>query len=139
MPAAKPGDAPPGPPAPQEPQTGDQSDRESDPTSIIDVPPENWRTGKPLAAEGIEIKTRRPVLTELTRLTSALRNPIVEIRFDRTGIPRQTRILQSSGDSRIDGPIMDCLYRWRASGKKLQALPEGELFTLRMKILLIEE
>lgn len=115
---------------------GNQSDRESDPTSLVDVPPDQWKRGKPLAARGIEIKTRRPVFPELTRLTSAPANPIVEILFDRTGVPRKARVLKSSGDPRIDGPVIDSLYRWRASGESLTRLRDGETLRIEMRLLL---
>jgi len=127
----------PGPPR-QSRADGEPSDRQSDATSIVDVPPEQWRRGRPLAARGLDIKTRRPVFPELTSLTARPGNPIVEILFDRTGVPRKANVLRSSGDARVDGPLLDALYRWRASGEALKRLEEGELFRIEMRILLGE-
>ncbi|MFO0875251.1 MAG: hypothetical protein U0575_14950 [Phycisphaerales bacterium] len=128
--------AAPGPPVNRAHADGAQADRESDATSVVDVPPDQWKRGKPLAASGLEIKTRRPVFPELTRLTAAPGNPVVEIFFDRTGVPRKANIVRSSGDPRIDGPVVDSLYRWRASGSQLARLREGETMRIEMRLML---
>ncbi|HMN96966.1 MAG TPA: hypothetical protein PKC43_10755 [Phycisphaerales bacterium] len=126
----------PGPPVNRDRADGDDADRESDATSRVDVSPEHWRRGKPLAAHGLEIRTRRPIFPELTRLTAAPRSPVVEIFFDRSGAPRRAGIVRTSGDSRVDGPIVDALYRWRASGAPIARLGEGETIRIEMLILL---
>lgn len=126
-----------GAPSTQPLAPGDDSDRESDPTSRVDVSPDQWKSNKPLAAHGLDIKTRRPVFPELTRLTATPANPVVEIHFDRTGVPRRVVLLRSSGDSRVDGPVLDSVYRWRASGERLSRLGEGEVVRLEMRIMLV--
>jgi hypothetical protein len=120
---------PPGEPA-------DPSDQESDPTSTVDVPLDNIKLGKPLAAHGLRIKPRRPEFTTLTLLTSAPADPMAELRFRRDGKPQVVRIVQSSGDARIDEGILNSLYRWRASGKRLEALKPGETIPVRIRIVL---
>jgi hypothetical protein len=95
--------------------------------------------GKPLAAQGLEVKPRRPTLTILTSLTSWPRNPVVRVAFDRAGVPKKATILRTTGDSRIDSAIEACLYRWRASGKKLDALLEGETVDLTFHLLINPE
>src|SRR6185503_3485042 len=50
---------------------GAQADKESDASSIVTVPRDQWRLGKPLAGRGIELKPRRPEFTDLMRITSA--------------------------------------------------------------------
>ena len=122
--------------APGKPADGEKSDRESDATSIVDVPQAKWRNGRPLAGKGLNVRTQRPVFDELTTISTAGTNPIVEIEFDKEGVPKLCTILQSSGSQLIDQPIIDCLYRWRASGSQLANLPEGKTLKYRIRMLL---
>ncbi|MHC5023860.1 MAG: energy transducer TonB [Planctomycetota bacterium] len=124
-------DAPPG-----TPEQGEKADKESDASSTVDIPLDKIRVGKPLAAQGLELRPRRPRFTTLQRLTAAAGNPIVEIRFGRDGVPRRASILQSSGNRGIDRAIESSLYRWRASGKQLESLGEKETVDLRLRIIL---
>jgi len=119
--------------------TGAQSDRESDPTSIIDAPRDQWQLGKPLAAHGLEIKPRRPEMTILTSLTAWPRNPLCLISFDRDGVPTRAVIVRSTGDSRVDSAIEASLYRWRAAGKQLESLKHGETVNLTIRLLINPE
>jgi hypothetical protein len=144
---------PPQPPAPQQPaqpsetdapptppgEPADPSDQESDATSTRDVPLDDIKLGKPFASHGLRIKPRRPEFTTLTMLTAAPNNPLAELRFRRDGKPQRVRILKSSGDARIDEGILNSLYRWRASGKKLQELKKGETIPVRIQIVLFGE
>ena len=143
--------APPQPPKPQQPaqpseadarptppgEPADPSDQESDATSTRDVQLDDIKLGKPFAAHGLRIKPRRPEFTTLTMLTAAPGNPLVELRFRRDGKPQRVRILKSSGDARIDEGILNSLYRWRASGKRLQELKKGETIPVRIRIVLL--
>lgn len=115
---------------------GDVAQKESDATSTIEVPLEHLRLGKPLAAQGLEIRTRKPRFTSLVMLTSAPADPRVEIRFRRDGKPAKARFLESSGDQRIDEAILNSLYRWRAKGKKLLELERDETVPVRIRITL---
>jgi hypothetical protein len=142
--------APPQPPKPEQPaqpseadaqptppgEPADPSDQESDATSTRDVELDNIKLGKPFASHGLRIKPRRPEFTTLTLLTAAPNNPLAELRFRRDGKPQRVRILQSSGDARIDEGILNSLYRWRASGKRLQELKKGETIPVRIRIVL---
>ncbi|MCE9620448.1 MAG: hypothetical protein K8R92_11165 [Planctomycetes bacterium] len=130
QPASQPGSKP-GPPS-----NGEVSDRESEASSTVDVPPAKWRNGRPLAAKGLNVRTQRPIFDELTSVTTAPTNPIIEIEFDREGVPKKCTILQSSGTPLVDQPILDCLYRWRASGSQLTKLPEGQTLKFRIRMLL---
>jgi len=116
--------------------TGAQADKESDATSIIDVPPDQWKLGKPLAAHGLELKPRRPTIDLVTMLTAAPGNPLCQIKFARNGEPKAAAILRGSGDSRVDDAILASLYRWRASGKELDGLPNDQTVEVRIHMLL---
>jgi hypothetical protein len=120
-------------PKPGQASAGDgaAADKDSDPTSKLKpVKVANW--GKPLAANGLEIKTRKPEISHLTRWTSAPRNPVVVIDFARDGTVHKARFMTvkkdtfDTGDSRINKAVIAALYRWRASGKVLLELPEDD-------------
>jgi len=129
-PSARPG-AKPGPKA-----DGDLSDRESDATSTVNVPPSQWRTGKPLAAKGLKVLTKRPYFDELTSVTTAPRAPLALIEFDREGKAVNCTLLESSGFQGWDQPIIDSLYGWRAQGKQLEQLKPGETVKFKIRLLL---
>lgn len=120
--------------SPEPPDVGAPADQESDPTSTVEVPFEDIKLGRPIAAHGLQLKPRKPRLTTLVRFTAAPINPLVEIRFRRDGRPARAAILRSSGDSRVDEAILNSLYRWRAAGKPLQALAKGKTIPVRIQI-----
>ena len=126
------------PPAapPPAPTTADQADRDADPTSIINVPEENWKLGRPLAAQGLELRPQRPTFTILTLLTAAPCNPLCEIVFRRDGRPISARLIDTSCDPRTDEAILSSLYRWRASGQLLRDMRGEQTHSVRIRILL---
>ena len=128
----------PKPRRPATPTSGNASEMESDPTSKLEVPLADIKLGKPIAGHGLQIKPRRPSFTTWTMLTAAPGNPLVEIRFPRSGRPVLAQILESSGDRRVDEAILNSLYRWRAQGKRLEALGEGESLPIRLRIVLVK-
>ncbi len=113
---------------------------------MINVPPEKWRTGAPIAHKGVEILTRRPELPILTRLTTRPLHPVADLFFDNQGKPVSVKIVQSSGyPDDIDQPVIDALYRWRAKGSQLARLPglagvtllpEGKVARFRVRVIL---
>lgn len=119
-PVPVPPDAAPDPGASGEP--GIESDRESDPASIMDVPVPLRELGRPIAAEGLEIRTVRPRFTHYTRLTVRPADPLIRVRFDRKGRVVTAELVESSGHKDVDNPILDAVYRWTASGKALESL-----------------
>lgn len=121
---------------PVTPEPGDKADKESDPTSVIDAKPENWKLGKPLATSGLELKPRRPVFTTLQMLTSAPGNPLCRLYFDSDGVPKKVEILESSGNNEVDTVIKASLYRWRAKGKSLATLKKNETRDVTIRIVL---
>jgi len=131
------------PPSPQPPGAkpgprtqGELSDRESDATSTITARPDQWKMGRPLAAKGLRVLTKRPYFDELTSVTTAPRAPLAEIEFDRTGKAVNCTLLESSGFPSVDQPILDSLYGWRAQGKELEKLKPGETAKFRIRLLL---
>jgi len=128
----------PKPSRPTTPTSGNASEMESDPTSKLEVLLADIKLGKPIAGHGLQIKPRRPSFTTLTMLTAAPGNPLVEIRFPRSGRPVLAKILESSGDRRVDEAILNSLYRWRAQGEQLEALGEGQSIPIRLRIMLVK-
>lgn len=121
-------------PSPNEPEIGEPSDRQSDPTSTIELMFDRIDPGRPVARPGIEIRPRRPEFTDLTLLTSGAGNPLVQIDFGRDGRPKVAKILETSRDSRIDQSVLSSLYRWRASGERIAALAGDETLSLTVRI-----
>lgn len=115
---------------------GALSDLESPATSLIDAPARDWRNGRLIAGRGIQLKTRRPVFTTLAQVTTQPRSPVVTIWFDNTGTATRARIDLSSGYPEIDEPILDSLYRWRATGKQIDSLKTGETVKIQLRLLL---
>ncbi len=101
---------------------GQVSDKESEATALKDRV--QVRPGQPVAAKGLEIKTRRPVFSLYTRVTAAPRNAVVRVRFTREGKVASAEMVRSSGVADVDRPILDAVYGWTASGKQLLELPE---------------
>lgn len=132
-PPAEPAPVPPADPGvPGDP--GEVAEQESDPTS--DVPWDKVANGRPLAAAGLALRPRKPVLTYWIRFTSAPADPVVTIRFGGDGVPVKASIDRTSGDSRVDEAILNSLYRWRAAGAKLEQLAEGETCTVTLRIIM---
>jgi outer membrane biosynthesis protein TonB len=115
------------------------ADKQSTATSVIDIPPEQWKLGKPLASRGLELKPRKPMITVLTMLTAAPGNPLCVISFNRQGEVLKAAILQTSGDHRVDNAILASLYRWRASGKDLETAGDDHPLDVTVRILLTRQ
>lgn len=92
----------------------------------IDVDPRKPNT--PVVGEGLEIITVRPRYTSAVRLSAVPKNPIVVMWFDAEGkvskaeFLREGKRLYSSGVVGVDEPLMNAIYRWRAKGKRIDAL-----------------
>jgi outer membrane biosynthesis protein TonB len=116
-------------------EIGEHADKESDPTSIVDVPFDKLQPGKPIARPGLEVKPHRPEFPILTRLTALAGNPLVEIRFGRAGRPLDVELLTSSGNAEIDKILRSSLYKWRAAGKALAELEGEQTIDVRVRII----
>lgn len=101
------------------------SDREAD--AAAKEEPHEVRPGQPLAAEGLRVQTRgRPDFSVITRLTGARRTPVYGITFGRDGRVRNVEIIESSGNPNVDEPWRNVLYRWTATGERLEQLSEDD-------------
>jgi hypothetical protein len=122
---------------------GERSTSEVSPSSrfpVLDV-----RPGHPAAAEGLDIRTRRPQWTLGTRMTARPVNPLIDIAFGRDGRVREAGFVVEKGVRRdtgyadVDGPLLDAVYRWVASGRALDELdasdPDARL-VIRLRVIL---
>ncbi len=100
-----------------------ESPKDSLATSTIK--PIRVRPGKPAAAEGLDITTVRPKWTYVTRLSALPRDPVIAVDFAKDGrVLRAAFVVgKSTGDDRVDGPLLDAMYNWTAKGKALDDLP----------------
>jgi hypothetical protein len=105
-------------------ESGQNADRESDAAAV--KPVKNADLGKPLAAEGLSIRTVRPDFSNVTLATARPRNPVVRIDFRRNGKPIRVVVIKSSGHEQVDIDVRKALYAWRASGEALLQLPDPE-------------
>ena len=129
----------PGKPTEKPPDEGDPSDMESDATSTIDVPFDKIKLGKPISSHGLELKPRRPEFTLLELMSARPRNPLIEISFPSSGIPKSAQLIERTGNKNIDNAILNSLYAWRAKGKRLEELGENETVTIQIRILLVSD
>lgn len=85
-------------------------------------------TNRPLASEGLEIKTVRPDWPVIVRQSFRPRNPVVLIHFGANGkvkrvdFLRETNGAKGTGIRAVDGPIIDAVYRWTAKGARIESL-----------------
>lgn len=105
---------------------------------------------QPLSGEGLEIKPVEPKFPASIRFTQLPRNPIVLIRFNALGRVVNAKFLHDevkkrvydTGSKGVDEPLINAIYKWRASGKQLEALdpddPESTI-EISMRILFRDE
>ena len=124
---------------PGEPATesGNDADKDAEATSLIKVPASEWKQGKPLAAQGLNITTRRPQIPPTGWLSYRPKyNPVARIEFDRTGKPKRASLLVRSEEPNLDERLIDMLYRWRAKGARLRKLTGDQTVTIEIQLLL---
>ncbi len=110
------------------------ADRDSEATSIIEVSPDQWKSGKPLAAQGIVLRPRRPSFTANQLVTNAPSDLVAELYFNSQGKPQEVIILYSTGTYSVDRSLESSLYRWRASGEQIDALKMNNTFAITIHI-----
>jgi predicted RNA-binding protein YlqC (UPF0109 family) len=118
-----------------------QDDRESDATSP-EIQVRTNELGKVLARQGLRIQTFRPKFDATTKqheLRSRQGSVTAIIRFTKDGsvVSASIKPGTESGQSTIDEPILDSVYKWRASGRDLEELPDqqGAGLTVNIQIL----
>lgn len=133
-----------------------QSSKDSAATSTKQVPESKWDSGKPLAAEGLELRPYslyRHITWDSHDVMFAqqlnrgrwdgrvVRNPIVSMRFDRHGRVGEARIIRPSGYAPLDQMYLKSwIARWTAAGEGLTQLKLDELTApIQMKIVFIDE
>ncbi|HVZ93889.1 MAG TPA: hypothetical protein VG797_05215, partial [Phycisphaerales bacterium] len=99
---------------------GDKSDREADFAATKRAT--TVEAGKPAVAKGLRIKTVRPVLSRYTRAMSSVDIAIVRLFFNREGKVEKIELIRGTGNRDKDRPLVDALYKWRATGKALENL-----------------
>ena len=124
-------------------EDGLPSDREATPAS--DEEPISVEPGKPAAAEGVEIRTVRPEFSATARVFFSRygrREAVVEIAFGPDGRVKSAEFARDEGRSlrtgvpEIDRSLLDAVYRWRASGERLDELGDSERLELVMRVVL---
>ncbi len=117
--------------------TPGNADKQADATSRKKVV--EYKIGEPLAAQGLDIKTVRPQFSIRTQVMAFPSSPLVRISFNRFGSPAKVELLQSTGYEDVDRPLMDAMYRWRATGEAHKALSPTDIaatvdVTLRIRL-----
>ncbi|BAM04731.1 hypothetical protein [Phycisphaera mikurensis] len=112
-----PPEPPPAPEGPPEPTSAPRSDSESDATAAEDAT--ELRPGRVEVGPGLTVDVARPKIDPVAILSTVVRSPRVAVTFDRDGTVLNARILRSAGSNAVDAPILRSLYRWRASGERL--------------------
>jgi len=119
----------------QSKQKGIRSDRESEAFSkkVIDTP---MRDGRVQAGKGLNIITRRADFTNTTLLTAPPRDTMVRISFQKSGTVKRAEFINGSatGNPNVDDPLMNAIYRWRASGKDLNVLAAEETLSVVVRV-----
>ncbi|MAC74178.1 MAG: hypothetical protein CMJ22_01135, partial [Phycisphaerae bacterium] len=119
------------------PESGNDADKDAEATSVIKVPASEWKQGKPLAAQGLDITTRRPRIPVTAWLSYRPKyNPVARVEFDRTGKPKRASLLVRSQEPNLDERLIDMLYRWRAKGARLKLLTGDQTVTIELQLLL---
>ncbi len=109
---------------------GVESDSDSIPTSIVRVNKELWKSGKPIAGEGVVLKPRKPSFTSQQMVSNSPSDLLVELHIDRDGKPSDVVLLIGTGSPSIDRTLISSLYRWRASGEHIDAMGEDDVFKI---------
>ena len=124
-PAERPSDTPAAPPAPPpapegpaEPTSAPRSDSAADPTAAADAT--TLRPGRVEVGPGLTVDVARPRIDPVAVISSVIRPPRVAVTFDTDGTVLLAQVVRSAGSNAVDAPILRSLYRWRASGERLE-------------------
>ncbi len=116
------------------PTEGNPSDRDSGATSLVRFSPEQWKLGKPIAAQGIVLRPRRLPMKPYILFLNTPAPLVAELQINKEGKPQVVNILLSTGNDAYDQKWYSCLFRWRASGEKIDALKDDETLDITIQI-----
>lgn len=118
------------------PPNPDASDRESDATATVELAIK--KLGRPVAAQGLRVRTHRPRLTAFQEMQFRHIALVAKIEFDARGKPRRVSIGKPdprpgragrmrwfpgpAGLTKIEEIVQTSLFRWSATGKALKEL-----------------
>jgi hypothetical protein len=114
------------------PTSAPREPREATPAQVQPVQID-FTAGRVTTPEGLEIRTFKPQVSAIARATIPA-NPRVALTFTPDGEVIKVTFLRSTGAPNWDSPIEAALYRWKATGPKLQEI-DGH-FTREFQILL---
>jgi hypothetical protein len=106
-------------------QPGTKAEEESAAASVVESL--TYHPGQPLAGKGLQVRTVNPRWGVTTMLTSSPKNTVIRVTFGRTG-----RVLKAAftdtgtGYPDVDGPLLDAVYRWTATGEVLKKIPPSD-------------
>ncbi|MEX0776656.1 MAG: hypothetical protein WD042_13215 [Phycisphaeraceae bacterium] len=118
------------------PTSSPRSDRESPPVSLTPDGPIKVVPGRVITGQGIEIKPAVPRISVIAQSTIIPQNPSVKLTFDRQGQVIAARFVKGTGYENWDGPILASLYKWKASGKRLEEI-DGE-FDMDVELIFVK-
>lgn len=110
-------------PMPMDP-AAERSPRESTPVAL--EKPVVVQPGRPAAAEGLEIETRRLRMSLYSQVIAPPGRVRVLATFNRQGRVTDVEFVKPTGFTMIDEPILNCVFSWRAKGKALEALDPAD-------------
>jgi len=103
----------------------------SAPPADIRVNPRQFQFGQVIAREGIELQTVTPRFSAIAQVSSlGVGLPTARLKFDPSGEVLLAEMLESTGYDNIDAPILASLYKWQASGPKLEAIDQPFSITI---------
>jgi hypothetical protein len=121
---------------------GMHSEAEADAKSVKESP--QVHLGHVLAAQGLQIATRRPRWSNTTMLTRSPRNAVVVIRFNRDGVVKYADFATvghrrySTGYEDVDEPLLNAIYSWTAKGEALNKLsPDDPTATVKIVLTIV--
>ncbi len=89
--------------------------------------------GQVLNVRGTRIRIVMPRFDMVAQMTATVRNPVFDIEFGPDGKVIKVTTKRSSGYANIDSPILNSIYKWTATGKRIpkQLILEDLRYILR--------
>ncbi|MEL7472704.1 MAG: hypothetical protein AAGK04_05240 [Planctomycetota bacterium] len=96
--------------------------------------------GRPVAAQGLYIETRRPKVSNWDWVRGSARNPTIRLTYRADGTVREVAFVErdgrvlSTGHPFVDDKVITAAYDFTARGERIEALDRGEELRLEMQI-----